>query len=68
MSVIELNRHLQAEKGLSDQLKKYAGRWVAVRNHEVVADAETAAELLGKTEGQRIDRRFRVSETGSALL
>jgi hypothetical protein len=34
-------------------LAKYVGRWVAVRDHEVIADAATAAELLDGLEAAR---------------
>ena len=68
MKVADLSRHVEAEKELSDELRKYAGQWVAIRDHAVVANAASPEELLAKIEGQRIDRRFRVSEEGPALL
>ena len=64
----KFDRRIRAEKALSTALEPYAGSWVAVQGHRVVADAPTAEELLEKTQGQAVERRFRVSESGSAFL
>jgi Family of unknown function (DUF5678) len=51
-----------AERMLADTLDQYSGRWVAVRKHEVIADAATLEELHGKIqpEGQKVEI-FRVA-------
>ena len=41
-----LEEQLEAERELSRRLGDYVGRWVAVRAHEVVAEADTLEELL----------------------
>ena len=64
---------VQAEESLGRALVQYAGRWVAIRDHEVVCDAETLRDLLAAIETQDtgaidrgIDRIFEVSEHPSA--
>lgn len=47
-----VDQQLVAEKELGDTLRGYAGRWVALKDYEVVASAETLEELLGEIEGQ----------------
>jgi hypothetical protein len=42
------------EKMMPDDIDRYAGRWVAIRGLEVVADAETLAELRADP---RVDQR-----------
>jgi hypothetical protein len=67
--IADVHRHIQAERKLSEQLADFAGRWVAVRDHAVVAYAKTDSGLLKEIEGQRVDRVFRVpSAPGAALL
>lgn len=51
---------LQAEERLSRQLRRYAGKWVAVRRHEVIADADSFDALLTKLAGRDVDRVFDV--------
>ena len=41
-----LREAIEAEKRLAERLPNFAGEWVAVRAHEVVAHAESLAELL----------------------
>jgi hypothetical protein len=53
MSTVELEREIQAETVLASELEKYAGEWVAVNEHAVVAHARTLQELreqIGETE------------------
>jgi hypothetical protein len=45
---------------LSDNLKKYPGEWVAIRNQSVVDHAPKLEDLRERTAGQHIDRFFRV--------
>lgn len=62
MTVAELIRFQEAEEALGVRLAGYVGRWVAVRNHEVVADAATPAELLERVEGLEYEAMFEVPE------
>lgn len=41
-----------AEHTLADTLDQYSGRWVAIRDHAVVADAATLGELREQIEGE----------------
>lgn len=52
MTVLE---EIQAERNLGDTLRDYAGKWVAIRDYEVVASAETLKELLVQIEGESED-------------
>jgi hypothetical protein len=36
---------ISAEEALAHKLAQYAGRWVAVRDHDIVADADSLEEL-----------------------
>jgi hypothetical protein len=49
---VTVAERIDAEKRLNDQLAAYAGRWVAVRDGEVISDAETLRELLDQVEDQ----------------
>jgi len=69
MPTAELDSLIEAEKTLGKELKKYAGEWVAIKGHTVVAHADTPEALLEQTEDQEIDRHFRVPSTsGTSLL
>ena len=62
MTVAEvLHREVQAERALSDALGRYAGRWVAVRDHQVVADAETLPELMELIDSDDVEAVFEVA-------
>ncbi|MEA2363921.1 MAG: hypothetical protein QOD71_3066 [Thermoleophilaceae bacterium] len=62
-------RRIKAQKELSHQLEKYPGKWVAVKDDTIVAVADTPKELLERSGGQEIDRRFRVpARSGATLL
>ncbi len=56
MTVAEINKALEAERELGVSLGQYAGEWVGVCDHEIVANAATLGELVeqleasGKTE------------------
>jgi hypothetical protein len=60
MATAELSRFQEAEEALSVPLAKYVGRWVAVLNHKVIADAATAAELLELVKGKKYEAMFEV--------
>jgi Family of unknown function (DUF5678) len=62
MTTAELTRFQEAEEALSVPLARYVGRWVAVRDHQVIADAATPAELLELVQGQEYDAMFEVFE------
>lgn len=46
-----LRQQIAAEAELAERLREYAGKWVAVRNHEVVVHAPTLEELMEKVHG-----------------
>jgi Family of unknown function (DUF5678) len=61
MSLSEvLQEQVRAEVRLSRRLAEYKGRWVAVRNHEVVDDAGTLDELVDRVETEEVDAVFAV--------
>lgn len=62
MTVAELSRFQEAEEALRVPLAKYVGRWVAVRDHKVIADAATPAELLELVRDQEYEAMFEVFE------
>ena len=67
MAVAE--RQIEAQKELGRELRKYAGRWVAVCGAKVVGQARTPEKLIERTREKKVDRIFRVPSTkGSALL
>jgi hypothetical protein len=47
-----LRQQISAERELSKRLLQYAGEWVAVRNHEVVAHAATLEKLMESVIGE----------------
>jgi hypothetical protein len=64
MTTAELTQFQEAEEALSDSLAKYVGRWVAVRDHEVIADAATPTDLLELVQGEKYEAMFEVLEYG----
>lgn len=69
MTVLELEREIQDETVLAEELEKYAGEWVAVRQHSVMAHATSLDELLEQiTEEQAsgADGIFQVPESRAA--
>jgi hypothetical protein len=62
MTVAELTRFQEAEEALSASLAKNVGRWVAVCDHQVIADATTPAELLELVRDQEYEAMFEVLE------
>lgn len=55
MSTVEADRAIQAELVLGDELAQYAGEWVAVYGHHVVAHANTLRELSDQIEQEEIE-------------
>jgi hypothetical protein len=71
MVTAELIRFQAAEEALRVPLARCVGRWVAVRDHRVIADAASPAELLERVRGQEYEAMFEVleySEGGCSLL
>jgi hypothetical protein len=66
MTTIELDNTLRAEEVLAKELAEYAGRWVAVRDHSVVASADSMGELLDRVNPEGLDRILEVSEEPTA--
>lgn len=64
--VTDLMAAVQAENQLSADLANYVGQWVAVRDHEVVAHAETLSALLEKIDSDSVEGVFQVVEQGTA--
>lgn len=62
MTPIELKNTLKAEEGLAQELIEYAGRWVAVRDHSVVASADSLGDLLSRVSPEGLDRILEVAE------
>jgi hypothetical protein len=65
-----LRQQISAERDLSKRLLEYAGEWVAVRNHEVVAHApslEKLMELVSDTQGEATVEVFEVSPEPEAV-
>lgn len=50
-----LKREIAAEEALGGALEQFAGSWVALRGHQVVADAATLDALLRKIEGIAVE-------------
>lgn len=44
---------IQAEKTLGFELVQYAGKWVAVEDHKVIADEDKLGTLVDRLNGQR---------------
>lgn len=51
-----------ARSPLPEDLERFEGRWVAIRNGVVVADAETVEDLLRDDHVQRTDVLYRVPD------
>lgn len=57
---------VQAEEALAATLDGFAGKWVAVVGHTVVASAATLEDLLGEIQGQEDQVEvFQVAEDGA---
>jgi hypothetical protein len=51
-----------ARSPLPDDLERYEGRWVAIRNGVVVASAETVEDLLRDNNVRKTDVLYRVPD------
>lgn len=67
--IVTVAEQVHAEEELSRQLFQYAGKWVAVIDHDVVQDAATWDELLERLDERQRERAelFHVSEHPDAL-
>jgi Family of unknown function (DUF5678) len=54
-----------ARSPLPDGVERYAGRWIAIRGGEVVADAATLDALIQDERVEKTDVLYRVPERGS---
>jgi hypothetical protein len=63
-----LDQQIEAEEQLRARLDDYADRWVAVRDHEVVAEAESASALLERLEPREVDGIFEVPVKGAVCF
>jgi hypothetical protein len=66
VTTIELNNVLRAEEVLAKELAEYAGLWVAVRDHSVVASADSMGELLDRVNPEGLDRILEVAKEPTA--
>lgn len=58
-----IEERVEAEERLGVNLIEYAGRWVAVQNHQVVDDDANLGRLVDRLNGQRETAAvFRVRE------
>jgi len=59
---------VNAEQKLSESLEQFAGEWVAVRNHGVVAHARNVEDLLDAIKETEVEAFFQVAEDSSACF
>lgn len=64
--VTDLMQAVDAEKRLAAELERYAGKWVAVKDHEVVGNAQTLDALLTLVDTEDVDAVFPVAEHATA--
>ena len=66
MAIAEYPNHIdeqvERERELSRDLVRFVGRWVAVQDHRVVADAPTLHELLERVTDIEVEGVFQVVE------
>jgi hypothetical protein len=70
ISVAETERFIERERLLAGHLAQFAGQWVAVRDHEILAHAKTP-DRLDEQLAEEVEpyRTFRVTRgAGSTLL
>jgi hypothetical protein len=60
-----LRQQISAERELSEQLLRYAGEWVAVSNHEIVAHAATLEQLMEIVSGTNEEEAVEVFEVST---
>lgn len=66
--MVDLMAEVQAERVLGEKLEAFAGQWVAVSGHEVVAHAESLGALLDQIDADEVDGVFQVAEQGTACF
>jgi len=66
MTPTELDQALRAEEVLAQELAKYAGRWVAIKDRTVVAIANSLDSLLERVDPAGLDRILEVSDDAAA--
>jgi hypothetical protein len=66
LTTTELDYTLRAEEVLAEELAGYAGLWVAVRDHSVVASANSLGELVNLVNPEGLDRILEVSTEPTA--
>ena len=59
-------RNVFNENGLQAQLADLRGRWVAIRNDHVIADAATLGDLIRDRKVKRTDTRMAVPKRHDA--
>lgn len=63
---VVLMEQVRAERELAGRLSDYKGQWVAVRGHQVVANAPTLDDLMERVDVDDVDAVFEVAEVDSA--
>jgi Family of unknown function (DUF5678) len=61
-------RNVFNENGLQAQLAALSGRWVAIRDDHVIADANTLGELIRDDRVERTDTRMAVPQRHDAPI
>lgn len=65
----DIDEAIAAEQRLADTLEQYVGKWVAVRNHQVVHSRDTIEEMIALVKGDdTIEAMFHVSEGGGRFF
>jgi hypothetical protein len=60
-----LRQQIAAERELSTRLRDHAGEWVAVRDHDVVAHAQTLEELMERVRDTKEEGTVEVFEVST---
>lgn len=68
MTLSQLADFLEAEETLNHELEQHSGKWVAICGHEIVRVADTLEQLIEATDGQIVERRFKVRDAGGARV
>lgn len=63
-----LQEQVRAELLLSRRLADFKGRWVAVRDHDVVEDADSLDELVELVDADAVDAMFEVPRERAAAV
>jgi hypothetical protein len=69
MTAAKLEKHIAQERELAETLEHYAGQWVAVREHRVIAHAASPQKLYEQLAGEVQNyRTFRVTSGAGVTL